>query len=350
MIKEYLNVGLQINSNMSTTEEIAAKLDLLFTKMDKLETNLTGQVAGVNKTLNKLSDKLVALEKEVNNSKDYIKTVRGRVNDHEIKFTNLSKEDDQKLNVIENSKSCAFLAAEYEKLKDIPKQLVQLKKENVQLKQANDDMKHGLEQEKANNNAFQQYHRQIHHVKLCGELCGVPAQPCEDKSTSASNSVTLEVIKRICIAGNITYDPGLIDVCHRLGKSEEYNVPILIRFRHKDARCDFFDQRKKLQGITSQDVDLSGFGENDQQSGARKRDDGNVQVDITPIYMQDHLTSTNKDLLKLSKTELENLCKYPGYVIDGEVRTKVSDGQKFLPIRCVSDVYRIKNRLSQSNG
>ena len=234
MTKEYLLVGLIINSNMSS-EEIATKLDLLFTKMDKLETNLTGQVAGVNKTLKKLTEKLGALEKEVNSNKDDIKTVRGRVNDHELKFTNLSKElDDQKLNVAENSRSCTFLAAEYEKLKDIPKQLAQMKKENVQLKQANDDLKHRIEQEKASSNAFQQYHRQIHHVKLCG----VPPQPGEDKSTAASNSVTLEVIKRICIAGNISYDPNQIDVCHRLGKSEEYNVPILIRFKNKDARCE----------------------------------------------------------------------------------------------------------------
>ena len=350
MTKEYLTVGLLINSNMSS-EDIATKLDLLFTRMDNLETNLTGQVAGVSKKLTKLTEKLVALEREVSSNKDDIKTVRGRVNEHEVKFTNLSKEiEDQKLNVVENSKSCTFLAEEYEKLKDIPKQLAQLKKENVQLKQANDDMKHGLEQEKSSSNAFQQYHRQIHHVKLCG----VPPQPGEEKSSTASNPVTLEVIKRICIAGNIIYDPRLIDVCHRLGKSEEYNVPILIRFRHKDARCDFFDQRKKLQGITSQDVDLSGFDSNEnnnQQRGTKKRNDGTVQVDITPIYMQDHLTSTNKDLLKLAKTELKDLCNYPGYVMDGEVRSKVSDGQRFIPIRCVSDVYRTKNMLSnQGNG
>ena len=55
----------------------------------------------------------------------------------------------------------------------------------------------------------------------------------------------------------------------------------------------------------------------------------------------------NKELLKKAKAELKEICQFPGYVIEGEVRAKVSSNDKYIPIRCESDIAKIMKKFGQ---
>ena len=55
--------------------------------------------------------------------------------------------------------------------------------------------------------------------------------------------------------------------------------------------------------------------------------------------MQESLTRMNSDLLKAANQKASTLdYKYKGYVINGEVRVKSADGEKFIAIKCHSDL------------
>ena len=229
---------------------------------------------------------------------------------------------------------------------------IQFEKENAHLKKEIDDLKNNLEQQKIQINVGQQYHRTAVNVKLCG----VPVQPGEDDTSSVSNSATLEAIKRVCTAAEIQYDPSDIDVCHRMGSDFERNpCPlIIIRFGSKRARYRFFGQRKKLssrdKSITSHDVDFTQFDvgddANQHQNKAAKPPTG--PPPHTKIFMQEHLTKMNKELLKMAKEQLKDICQFPGYVMEGEVRAKMSTNDKYIPIRCENDIAKIIKKHEQN--
>ena len=59
--------------------------------------------------------------------------------------------------------------------------------------------------------------------------------------------------------------------------------------------------------------------------------------------MQESLTRMNNELLKSAKQVASALdYKYKGYVINGEVRVKSADGEKFIAIKCKSDLKKIQ--------
>ena len=60
----------------------------------------------------------------------------------------------------------------------------------------------------------------------------------------------------------------------------------------------------------------------------------------TAIYLQEHLTQYNKDLLKETRDALQRTHKYPAYVKNGEVRAKVNENSKYVVINCRGDYQR----------
>ena len=104
--------------------------------------------------------------------------------------------------------SCKFTSDAYEKIKDLPNDVDAIKRENGQLNKANDDLSHKLEAEKIARNTREQYHRTSLNVKLCG----VPFHPLEEKSQTVSNPITFQVIKKVCEAASIIFDPSSVDV------------------------------------------------------------------------------------------------------------------------------------------
>ena len=143
-----------------------------------------------------------------------------------------------------------------------------------------------------------------------------------------------------------------------MGFSEERASPIIIRFRSKNARFNFFAQRKQLNNFTAQDIDFSGFDNEDTQRSNRNRNGGpgdnrggpngiSNRMTLSPVYMQEHLTKANKDLLKLAKTELGNIFKFPGYAMNGEIRARRAELEKFFPIKCVGDITHLKRQFGR---
>ena len=114
-----------------------------------------------------------------------------------------------------------------------------------------DDLRNDLEQEKIGRNYSDQYHRTSINIKLCG----VPAKPGEDvRGDTASNPVTLDVVRTICRQLDVHLPNDAVDVVHRLGDGS--TAPIIIRFASKSACTNFVRQKGKFN-IASESVDLS---------------------------------------------------------------------------------------------
>ena len=60
----------------------------------------------------------------------------------------------------------------------------------------------------------------------------------------------------------------------------------------------------------------------------------------TAVYLQEHLTQYNKDLLRETRTALQRTHKFPAYVKNGEIRAKVDETSKYVVINCRGDYQR----------
>ena len=369
---------MAVDSEVKNSElSESAKLDLLLKKMDDNDRNMSEKVDAIDLKLSGLSAKLETIENNVKKNDENITALQTKQTNDNVRITNIETTlADYKKLIQETKDSCEFTSQKYELVKNHPDELNAIKQENVGLKKSLDDLGTQLKEEKTARNIEQQYHRTSLNIKLCG----VPTQDYEDESISASNPITEEVIKRVCSAASIIFDTASIDVCHRMGNStDDRPSPIIIRFKSKRQRNHFFDQKNKLKNIAPLDVDFSnihgdmnnlfprrggsrggsrgdsrggsrgGDSRGGSRGGARSRDsrsgdvsDGITQkVHLSPIYMQEHLTKRNKDLLKSAKAKLNGTFKFPGYVKNGEVRAKREEESKFVSITCEEDIEKL---------
>ena len=343
--------------------DLNAKLDLLFQKIDANDAKLNQKVDAIDDKLSALATKFDDLEKRVKVNEDHVSSLLSKQNKNESRLHGIDQKLQEFAGLIDANKvSCEFTSTKYDLMKDLPTELTSLKRENVKLKKTTDDLQQKLNVEKSARNIEQQYHRTSLNIKLCG----VPLQDHEDEAFSVSNPVTLEAIKRVCSAASIIFDSQSVDVCHRLGESsEDRPSPIIIRFKTKNARFHFFSQKLKLKNITALDVDFTeitkdvfpggpprgggnpvrgrrgGAASNGRSWDSREKKDGLTQVKLSPIYMQEHLTKLNKDLLKLAREKLQDKFAFPGYVKNGEVRAKLTEASKYEPITCEQDIHKL---------
>ena len=267
--------------------------------------------------------------------------------------------------------SLTFLSAKYDELllqdeqkKKITTDIALLQAENLNLKKCIDNLKNNLEQSNSARNIDSQYHRTSLNIKLCG----LPTQPGEEESTDGpSNSTTKELIELLCKTAGITMKKDAIDVCHRLGR--DGNGPIIIRFATKSARFDFVRQgNARLKNLTTADIDFTKMKKRNvppQATPAVTRHRASTTevtnnaaeydvIDPAPIYLQEHLTKYNKDLLTETRRILKDTHDYPGYVKDGQIRVKVNAGDRFSVIATTTDLKkeheRIMDLLQQQDG
>ena len=59
------------------------------------------------------------------------------------------------------------------------------------------------------------------------------------------------------------------------------------------------------------------------------------------IQMQDHLTQRNKELLKEAKLALQESYQFPGYVMDGQIRARRAEKEKYTVIKCSADIKKL---------
>ncbi len=323
--------------------------------MDELKQDLKKVLSQVNK-IDAVELKLTGISAQITGIENRLSTLEGRATSLEQQHA----ENVPKINKIgELEKSCEFLSKKYDDLLkrdnennvDIAALQVDIRTiaaENVKLKGQISNVRNSLEQEKIGRNQDAQHARTSLNVKLCG----VPVQLGEDERTpNPSNPVTFAVVNKVCDAAGISLAPGSIDVCHRLGNYAR--SPIIIRFQGKGVRFSFFNQRHKLKSITSLDVDFRDLptitprasgpprGPPRQQSTtASSTSDGSSK-----IFLQEHLTKYTKGLLKITKEKLTEEYDFPGYVMNGEVRCRKKEGDKF---ECVQSIRDLKKIMTES--
>ena len=330
-----------------TTElSIDQKLNLILNRLEKLE--------GIDNAVSAIGERLTKIENLVAETRE------------RLTLANQVAIASEKANEVE--KTAKYMSDNYDKLVvDIggvknqgvlnKTEIANIWKENALLKSYVNNLKNELDQSNQARNREQQYHRTSLNIKLCG----VPTQEGEEESKDGpSNAVTREVIDTVCKTVGITIKKDAIDVCHRLGKHGL--GPIIIRFATKNARFDFVKQGQvKLKDLKSDMLDFSRLkkrvppanvvvtrnrGASDLgASPAAPQDETNRRRSLendepTAIYLQEHLTQYNKDLLKETRDALQRTHKYPAYVKNGEVRAKVNENSKYVVINCRGDYQR----------
>ena len=326
------------------------KLDLLLARFSKFDDKLTS-----------IGTRLETIEGTVGDHSASILRIDGNLVSDTNRLVNLeTTQNTNKNDITELKKSAEFLSAEYEKMKLKISEFEVFKTENVQLKKRVDDLENELLQEKIGRNDDQQYQRQAKNAIVCG----VQTRPGEDVHTkSATNPVTLEVLKQLCQQTDIHLPQSAIDVCHRLGPNDD--APIIIRFQSKSDRVNFVAQKEKLKNVTTESIDLSSVqvpkhiqeilnqrkttgagraGPNASRGGYNNvaRRHAKAESDKPSyIHLQDHLTQRNKELLKEAKVALQDSFKFPGYVMDGQIRAKRAENEKFTVIKCSADIKKL---------
>ena len=350
-----LTDGKAVLSSESTKMDLNKRFDDLFAKMNENSKELKDKMDTIDEKLTGISKKIETLDGKVKN-------IETKQTADDIRLTQIEKLlGEYKILINENTDSCKFTSDSYDKIKDLPNDVDAIKRENAQLKKANDDLNNKLKAEKIARNAGEQYHRTSLNIKLCG----VPFQPLEEEPQTVSNPITLQVIKKVCEAASIIFDPSSVDVCHRLGESSANNPsPIIIRFKTKNMRFHFFNQKKKLQDLSSTDLDFSDITNdlvvesfkkamNDRGRGCGRgrgrgrgrggrgagQDEGRRQT--FAIYMQEDLTKYNKDLLKAAREKLGDSYKWAGYVKNGEIRARKEEGMDYDLITCFADIDKL---------
>lgn len=333
-------------------EELGKKLDILLNRTKDLEKLQT--------LVNEINCRLIDVEKKLSDvdqkSKTAIKDVETKVN--------------ARVDIIE--KSTVFISSEYDGQK---KSIVNLLKRDTEIKTDLNSihsklaqLENDLEQEKAARNDDAQHARSSTHAKIHG----IPIQTGEDDfdQSSSDNAVTRAlIIKLASVAKMSNFEEDQIDVCHRVGADSD--SPIIIRFKCKRDRMNFFKQRKSVTKIQPTDLNCIEFqpsaasvrgGGNRGRGGVRggrgaSRGGGsrpagggpiiagggdNDAGERGPIFIQESLTKYSSDLLKSLKavTNGKNY-KYGGYIFNGQIRAKVDDDSKFIRIRCKSDFSKL---------
>ena len=358
-----------------TTETVFDKLSQLVQSID----SLTQKVDSIDERTKRTDERLERFQSVIDDHGRQIEQING-VAKNNFQLIKEVKENIAGFDFDGLSDSVNFVSQNYDSMNTVVRQHVvdikSIRDENTILKQRVDALANDLQQERVNNNKQHQYFRTSVNVKLCG----VPCQPGEDEQQPGkpSNDVTKLVIASVCRAAHIAYNPKNIDVCHRIG-SDAY-APIIIRFATKSERFGFWNQRGKLEAITSKDLDFSALppptsnetsdgatrgGLNNSRGGrgrltrssysraaATSASNHNDQDD-SRIYMQEHLTNMNKNLLKEAKNTLRGHgFKFPGYVKGGQVRAKLNETSNFFAIESIADIQNIvlQTRNGDQNG
>lgn len=252
----------------------------------------------------------------------------------ELKFGDEMRRFDKSVEELLESQD--FISKEFEKQKTVMNNITNkntlVDKENKTLKGQLTSLQHQLEEEKASRNVDTQYLRSSLNIKIVG----VPFQIGEDIKSEPNNQATLAIVLKIAEVAHINhFSYNHIDVCHRVG-TDKYS-PIIVRFKEKAGRMKFFNQRKNLWNINTKDFGF--YGQNEEKKAVDRR----RNKDYTPyVQLQESLTNYNAELLRLAREKTEGLnYEFNGYVSNGQIRVKKKEKDKFIAIRCKSDIDKI---------
>lgn len=187
-----------------------------------------------------------------------------------------------------------------DKIKDIEKDLESLKKENVNLGNQVSAYKMQLEN-------LEQYNRNRNV-----EITGVP-EVAEERMS--------DIVGKLSHISGVTVDMSKdIQAMHRVPtKNEKGPKPIIMQFSNRQLR-DSFLQKSKKSYIKSTDF---------------------VQgIPITKIYVNEHLTPYNRNLLYQAKKLREKGYKFV-WTVDGKVFIKKSESERSVRVWSVDEVNKL---------
>lgn len=282
------------------------------------------------KTVDQLNVKIDGIGTTVKSIETRVKNIELEVGDVEGRVSKLETDFD-------------FYSTSYEEFKQDIKstngKIAELTKENQSLKQANDDFHQQFENERSLRNSEAQYNRSALNLRLTG----VPRQAGEEKMDKKCNTVTLETIKKIAAAANMSdFKSEQVDVCHRVGA--DHYAPIVIRFDRMSYKCNFFDQKSVIAELPPSTCELEeDDAERAEYVKSMKIYNPRFNKERPAFYIQEHLTRYTAELLKQTKIKAR-LCgyKFPGYVMNSEVRARKVEGGRYIVIKEMKDLDKIQ--------
>jgi len=194
-----------------------------------------------------------------------------------------------------------------------------------------DQMRTDLSNQQITNNQSAQYPRSSLNV-IIGN---VPLQEGVRPEKEDSRNIVNIIAKG---AKFTDFNRNDIDVAHRLPCRK--GIPsIIVRFKFKAARMQFYAQRKKLMGHTPASLGLVESDDEVTVRGATARRD---EEEGKNIYITESLTSMNGELLRQAKEIAKaKHYKFFGYTVNGEVRVKKTEGSDYIPIKCKAHLENI---------
>ena len=258
------------------------------------------------------------LQKNVSNLEEKIdlldQKVEGRITKLESTVRDLEKAAQFTAVTTDNNKKVSEMLLKKDSVLDNEIHALKGKVENLSQQLCN---------EQISRNQLAQYHRSALNVILAGV-------PCAD-----DEDCTKLVAHIASKAGFTGFSTDEIDVAHRLQARK--GIPsIIVRFRSKAARTNFFQQRSKLKGKTATSLGL----ERPQSTVPRAQNGENITSN--KIFVLESLTPLNAELLKDAKAlaKYKNY-KFFGYTFNGEVRVKRDENSNFIAIRSKQDLPKI---------
>ena len=331
-------------------EILVNTLNLVNTEHLKMEEKLEQFMKDQSQFSKHLEELCTDTNNNINNLSRRFSTLENKVSNLDQRIDTFEKE------LVDCKNSASFLSDKYDdhqkKLDEQQRQIVNLSSENEDLKIILDNINNELEAEKSNRNKDSQYHRSSINVKILG----IPVQPGEEgyvivdgkkvKSSSSDNHKTREVIRILADAAEINdFNTNQVDVCHRIGNYSY--CPIIIRFTRKQDRENFFRQRGRFKNIDISEVAIATTMKEltnwrDEKTKYQPRKDWTNEY--PRLNVVEHLTNMNNELLKAASIKARALqYKFPGYVLNGEVRVKRTENSHHISINSNSDLVKIKN-------
>lgn len=195
------------------------------------------------------------------------------------------------------SDTCDGVKAISTDVKELRREIQLLTKSNLELKSENQRLSKRLEE-------LEQYQRSNNL-----EIKGVP--------TEGDLAVALSKIGEV-IGEPIDEDD--IDICHRVSTQKATEKNIVVRFVRRSKRNAVLDKARKTRGMTAESL---GF------------------MASTPIYVNEHLTRQNKQLLGATIARKKEMRWRYAWSTGGKIYARKEDGSDALRIEALDDLMKM---------
>lgn len=179
-------------------------------------------------------------------------------------------------------------------IKELRKEILELTKRNQELNAENSRLGARVEE-------LEQYQRSNNL-----EIKGVPAE-----------GDVKDIVKRIGALLEEPVDDADIDICHRVATFKPNEKNIIVRFIQRTKRNKILEKAKKKR-ITTASLDFAGT--------------------VSPIYVNEHLTSLNKKLLGTAIAQKRKVGWKFVWCSGGKIFARKDETSDVIKVSCLSDV------------